>query len=534
MAGSKKVVLIVGSILCALIVLPLLILLVSRSESNSVVTAEPLVKFESAVTGSVGASFELRQLQKQAVELMAGDLADALRSGEVPLAFIAGLDHSQQQASNALNAGDFISATALYQDLLQRAQVELSALALSKQARELQLRTYAELERLQSFRPAFEQTYLQAVAQYDAGLADEGSRQFAASVAAYEMALQVLQQLEMRTIERLEGLLVVGSEALSGYDLTVARSVFEEVLQLDADNRVALAGLNTAVDLSNLGGRVLVIEQVEQAGDWDSALSQWQKLGLKYPENSFVSARIVQAQARLLTRDYQAKLLEVDAAEASGDYKLAVHALESALDLKSSAKLLVRLQLLKKKLQADELEQLLATGFAALQAGDFESARNTYRSSVALAADSKEAQAGLEKASSLYLASIRFNQNLASAAKYVEAGRYPLAAKLFNNAMSLRPSAIGSQQLAEEIRLREILELQSQKVVISLQSDKRTYVSIISVLPPDRFRSTELRLFPDVYTIKGTRPGYVPIEVEFRVEAGLTNPVIKITCSEKI
>lgn len=534
MAGSQKIVLIVGSILGALIVLPLLILLVSRSKSNRVVTAGPLAMFESAVADSVGAGFELRQLQQQAVELMAGDLADALRSGEVPLAFIAGLDHLQQQASHALNMGDFVLATALYQDLLQRAQVELSALALSQQASELQRRTYAELQRLQPFRPAFEQTYQQAVAQYDAGLADAGSRQFAASVAAYEMALQVLQQLEMRTIERLEGLLLVGSQALQGYDLTVARSAFEEVLQLDADNSVALAGLSSADDLSKLGGRVLLIEQVEQAGDWDSALSQWQNLGLEYPENPVVSARIVQAQARLLTRDYQAKLLEVDSAEAAGDYKLALQALKSALDLKSSAELLARLQLLNKKLQAAELEQLLATGYAALQAGDFEAARNTYRSCVALAANSKEAQAGLEKASSLYLASIRFNQNLASAAKYVEAGRYPLAAKLFNNAMSLRPSAIGSQQLAEEIRLREILELQSQKVVISLQSDKRTYVSIISVLPPDRFRSTELRLFPDVYTIKGTRPGYVPIEVEFRVEAGLTNPVIKITCSEKI
>ena len=47
-------------------------------------------------------------------------------------------------------------------------------------------------------------------------------------------------------------------------------------------------------------------------------------------------------------------------------------------------------------------------------------ARKLYREAVALAPESKEARTGLEKASSLYLANIRYTQNIASAAKYLK------------------------------------------------------------------------------------------------------------------
>ena len=170
----------------------------------------------------------------------------------------------------------------------------------------------------------------------------------------------------------------------------------------------------------------------------------------------------------------------------------------------------------------------------ALTAGRHEAARNFYKEAVALAPESKEARTGLEKASSLYLANVRYTQNMAAAAKYIDEGRFPLAAKLFNDAMTSRPSNVVPSQNAEEVRIRKILETQSEEVLVTIRSDRRTYVSMIGVFPPDRLREKELKLFPDVYKMRGTRSGYAPVEIELKVDATRPNETITVECTEKI
>ena len=161
---------------------------------------------------------------------------------------------------------------------------------------------------------------------------------------------------------------------------------------------------------------------------------------------------------------------------------------------------------------------LLADGFNALKAGSFDAARKLYREAVALAPESKEARTGLEKASSLYLANIRYTQNIASAAKYLKGGRYPLAAKFFNDAMTSRPSSVPPSKMREESRIRTELALQSQQIGLHVVSDKKTYVSMIGVFAPERFKERDLKLYPDVYKLKGTRKGYRSIEIEIKVD----------------
>ncbi|HBM85370.1 MAG TPA: hypothetical protein DD423_01010 [Opitutae bacterium] len=176
---------------------------------------------------------------------------------------------------------------------------------------------------------------------------------------------------------------------------------------------------------------------------------------------------------------------------------------------------------------------MLATGYDALRAGSYEAARASYKEAVALAPASKEARTGLEKASSLYLANIRYSQSVTSAAKYLEAGRFPLAAKFFNEAMSSRPSHVPPSQLAGESRIRSELAVQSREVAIAIESDKRTYVSLIGVFPPDRFKEKDLNLFPDVYKLKGTRKGYKDVEIELKIDARQKSHTFEVICTEK-
>ena len=204
------------------------------------------------------------------------------------------------------------------------------------------------------------------------------------------------------------------------------------------------------------------------------------------------------------------------------------------MQIKSSPKEQARLVELKEKYKVARLEILFADGFDALRSGRYEVARNFYKEALALAPDSEEARAGLEKTSSLYLANIRYSQSLVAATKQIKDGRFPIAAKLFNEAMVSRPSTVGPSLQAEEARIRAALAAQLNEVEVTIESDKRTFVSMIGVLPPDRFREEKLKLFPDVYKVRGSRSGYESIEIELKVDATKPNPKITVECTEKL
>ena len=99
--------------------------------------------------------------------------------------------------------------------------------------------------------------------------------------------------------------------------------------------------------------------------------------------------------------------------------------------------------------------------------------------------------------------------------------------------MGAKPSNITLAQQKEETRIRNILEQQSQEASISIKSDKKTYVSIIGVFPPEKLKSKELKLFPDVYKVRGTRSGYRAVEIELRVDATKPSQSIEVICTEK-
>ena len=201
--------------------------------------------------------------------------------------------------------------------------------------------------------------------------------------------------------------------------------------------------------------------------------------------------------------------------------------------LRPSPELNERLAALQKKAKAARLETLLDEGYNALKAGSYDSARKSYREAVDLAPQSKEARTGLEKASSLYLANIRYTQNISSAAKYLIEGRYPLVAKFFNDAMASRPSTLPPSKVEEESRIRSELALQSKEVSLQITSNKKTYVSLIGVFAPERFKSKDLNLFPDVYKVRGTRKGYRTVEFDLKLNSASAK-VLEVICTEKL
>ncbi|HAV13115.1 MAG TPA: hypothetical protein DCX06_06450 [Opitutae bacterium] len=534
MSRNQKPVIFVAIALGALIILPVLILMISRSGGGgtSVSSGGEVVAPER---GDVEiADFDLRQLADKVDSLLSNELAGAVRKGDISLELMADLNRDAEKARSAMRSGKLDRAKNYYLSVLQRAESHLEALALADKARALNDTIYSELKRLEYLKAAFENTYREAVETYNSALTALNAGDYETSVNDYEMTGAILGDLEARSIQQVGSILESAQAALEAYRLPAAKSAYEEVLRIDSANTKATDGLAMVRALEGISEEVKAIQVLENSGQFKEALKQLDALSAANPNNPFLRNQRKAIEGKILEREYQALLAEAAKSEAAKDYSAAIKALEGAIALRPNAEVQQRLEALQAQYKAIRLEELLEAGYNSLKAGRYENARDIYKEAIALDANSKEARTGLEKASSLYLADIRYSQNIANAAKFLKEGRFPFAAKFFNDAMSSRPSVVSPSAAKEEARIRGILDVQNKEVNVIIESDKRTYVSIIGVLPPDRFNETDLKLFPDVYKVRGTRSGYETVEIELKVDATKPNQTITVECTEKI
>jgi tetratricopeptide (TPR) repeat protein len=534
MSRSKKPVIVVAILLGALMLLPLIIWMVSKvgGSGDSIPAGSSGSGSSSSETQIV--DYDLNQLADKAGKLLEEDIAKALQQGDVSLDFVAGLKKEADRANSDMRSGKLRRAKERFMSVVTAAENELAAIAAADKARALKDSTYAELQRLEYLRASFENTYREAVESYNKALRSLEAGEFVQSVDEFELAGAILGDLEARSIQQIASLLEAAQESLEKYDLTPARDAFQAVLKIDSANSEATKGLTMVAALEGIAQEIKAIRALEAEGKLEEALAGLDRLAADHPNNPFIKNQRSSLEKRILQRDFNKLIERSVSAEAAGDLAAAIADIEEALKLKADSAQQGRLEKLQEKYKATRLETLLVDGYQALKDGRYEAARNLYKEAVALDPNAKEARTGLERASSLYLANIRYSQNVASAERYIEEGRYPLAAKLFNQAMTSRPAKLAPAQLKKEEKIRKTLEAQSKEVPVTVESDGRTYVSIIGVLPPDRFKETDLKLFPDVYKIRGTRKGYKDVEKEFQVDATKGSQTVTIECTEKI
>ena len=221
-----------------------------------------------------------------------------------------------------------------------------------------------------------------------------------------------------------------------------------------------------------------------------------------------------------------------DQFEASGNLTEAVVALESALKIQSDQSINDRLKSLKERIKAKRLKVLLDDGYNALIAGQYEAARDSYKAALDLEPKSEEARTGYEKAAGLLLASIRYNQNLENASKYIQEGRYPLAAKFFNKAMTARPARLSTEQKSKEGEIRQTIERESKQIDVRILSNGKTYVSMTGVFPPEKINNKEL-FISGCLQVERHRKGYRTVEKTIQINSSLSEKEITLQCTER-
>lgn len=174
---------------------------------------------------------------------------------------------------------------------------------------------------------------------------------------------------------------------------------------------------------------------------------------------------------------------------------------------------------------------LLDDAFAAYQNQNFLEAKNIYKSILDQDPENAEAKEGYRNSTKLAVALVKFEAALGSAKKFIEQGRYPLAIKFFNRAIESKPQQISLN--AEGLAIQNELKKQSVPVSVTIYSDGKTFVSIVGVFAPQKFKEKTLELVPDLYSIYGTRKSYQEERRSWAVTHG-GNLEIMIKCTEKL
>ncbi len=534
MIYRKKHTILVAVILCALIVLPLLVLMISRlsgsfSEARVQRGAQSLPGNDRSM-----ADFDLLQMAERVSQFIDNELADALRKGDVSLDFVARLKKDVERANRAMNVRRYDKARELYLKTIVTIESRLEAIGLTEKAHALNDSIYAKLNELDYLKRVFGKTHQQAVEIYNKALQDLNAGKYKSSIDGYEMAGAILDDLKVRILGRIRRLLETAVAALENYEWLSARNAYNEILLMDPAHADATEGLVAVQALEAVAEDIQLIRSLEVEGKLDEAFVRIEALEAEHPQNPFIRKQRASLQERRLDRQIAGLVKAADEAAATGNLVVAVERVEAAIVLRADPQLERRLEDLKEQVQAAHLEKLLAAGFNTLKAGRYKEARDFYKQAVALAPESKEAATGYEKASSLYLVNIRYTQKLDRAEKSLREGRYPRVAEFFNAAMAVRPNTVPLEQQKAEERLRAEIKFQSVEVPVRIQSDRKTFVSIIGVLPPGKLKTQTLNIFPDVYLVKGSRSGYKPVELELRVDARKQNQLIKVICTEKL
>lgn len=528
MKNSKKPALIVATILLVLILSPLVFLMLLEKSDDSGETTK------NSERESVVVDFELRQLAEKAKQLVDDDLADALRQGDVSIDFMSELRANLEKADKKLSDGYVEEARSDFMGVVSMAEVRLKTLEFARSARELRDSIYAELGNHEYLKAAFEHTYNEAVDKYNQGLQELKAGDFEQSITYFEATEKIIKELKTQSVEQIKAQLEAAETALTKLDPVPARAAFERVLEIEPSNLAAKEGLANVEALEAFESAMKSIQSLRSFGENEAALAQINTLIEKNPGNPLLLEEKNDIEAAIIGEKRKAVIERADAAEVEGDLIAAIAALEEANQIRSADETTERLKQLKVKEKEKRLEVFLETGYNALRAGNFKAAKKAYEDAIALDPKSEEAQAGLKKTSSLYLANIRYDKSIESAADYLKEGRIPLATKFFNEALESRPSHLTFKQKDEESRIRDALEALKAPVSISIISDRKTYVSLIGVFPPERFTEKELKLYPDIYTFKGTRKNHMPVEVEIKVNNNMLPGGIEVICTDKL
>ena len=414
-------------------------------------------------------------------------------------------------------------------DLRQEAELK----TLAEQAREAAVRWRDELQ-AKSVSIWGGEEYPAAMAALDRGDDQLRGREYARALEAYEEAVAGFQTLSSRAVEVLRQALADGQTALATGDSGAARVAFELAVQVDPNNRTALAGLRRAGVSNEVVSLLAQGAEHERNGDLDQAADSYKK-GLSL-DSASRSARdaLGRVERGMTDRAFRAAMSEGVTAINREDYRAAREAFQRAGSIKPGA----GAQVAEGIAQAEEGLRLQVIALHRENAADLESreewhkAAEHYEAVLELDATIRFAQEGKEKTDRRAALSDQLDFHIKSAERLSDIKVLQTASAVLETASQIEPA--GPRLDKQRRTLATTIRDASTFIRVQLESDNKTEVVVYKVGRLGKFDQHALELRPGTYTVVGSRPGYRDARLNLVVEFGKSPPRFVIRCEEEI
>jgi len=358
-------------------------------------------------------------------------------------------------------------------------------------------------------------------------------RDFPAALAAYQTALNQLASLEQRIPEELSNNLKKGNEVFAQGQAKEAKQYYELALAIDASNVEAKTGLERTASLDNVltlvaqGNDSLEEKKLEEAQRYFQ-----QALALDSLHPGAVDGNKKVANL-ILSRDFNTAMSRGYQALEANQFNNAAKAFREALKLRpgNNAANTGLAQANNSSVQYTTRTRLnKATSLESQE--KWHEALNIYNKMLAQDNSVVTAKLGQIRSSARADLSDSIEKILASPLRLASTNVFKHSQQVLKDAEGIQSP--GPKHKSQTNQLRQTLQLATTPVIVELQSDNTTQVTVFRVGELGTFSQKQLSLKPGNYVAAGSRSGYRDVRVEFQVtHKGLATPVTVI-CREPV
>ena len=369
-------------------------------------------------------------------------------------------------------------------------------------------------------------------------LADTGDElfreeNFSEAMQSYHDAEEILKQLDSRADGVLAELLNKGQQAIEQGDGETAKEAFKVALTIETKNPTAVAGLKVADALPEITQLLAEADSKQRAGQLSAAKTDYEAVLKLQPDNSVALQERQRINTQLAGISFEKAMSDGFAALDAGDFQVARDKFQKAKNLRPNAQGpkdgLAQVDI---TLKGNDIDSFRAQAKQLESQEEWRNASEKYQQALDLDESLVFAKQGKFRA----LARARLHDQLQS---YITRAERLSEAKVFSHAQDVLKQAGGLPRkgpvLMKQIEtVTGLMEVARVPVRVRLESDSITNVVMFKVGRLGNFQSHELELIPGSYTVVGTRSGYRDVRQNFVVTPGREPPAVVVRCEDKI
>ena len=353
------------------------------------------------------------------------------------------------------------------------------------------------------------------------------------AITAYKDAVMVLDDLDQQVAPTLAKHLAKGALALTQAEKDTAIVHFELAKAIDANNSQAINGLKRAETIKELYALLDQGGKLEAANRFSDAKTNYQKATELDPLSLEAKAALDRVSNRLTQNEFTRLVNQGYASLKARQYGDARAAFTAAQKLSpNSDKAKQGIASIEQAIRREKLTALAAEAQHFENSQNWSNAAKSYQQMLALSPNSSSARQGLERSQQRKTVLIKLSEYIDNKLRLSNEQVAKEAKQLLQEIAAINNP--GSNIEHGAVKLKELISLANQPVLITLQSDNQTEIVIFKVGKFGKFDQRKVELKIGKYTIVGSRSGFRDIRKVVTVTTEMPSKTIIISCNEPI